>query len=1052
MRKSSSLITTILVLFCLSEAVFSQNFKISNYGVSEGIIHPFVYTVNQDVRGFIWVGTGEGFCRFNGYEFDTEMVHDSLAGKVANISYKDKQGILWFGYSSGEIAKYDGSVYQVVNTGIELHSSITGFMQIDKNNLLISTLANGLLIVDLESGKATSVQGVNQGVTCTALYAKDNTILFGSQDGLFIYTLNKATKSVSLQSTVSELDFVKVQDIQPSSADHIFWIATEDKGVFKLTLPDNQYTLDQMKIKDIPGQLNIQSVLEDSEGQLWVCTIDKGVFRLGLPDKEGNYAVVNVFDKQSGLPGNAVKKVFEDLEGNFWVATYGSGLSLLSGRAFAFTDFQNPGIENDILSITVTDNRTYFIGGKSGLFRYMAGKDKTAARVNGIPADRITSQYLEGQQLYIGTESNGLFVMNITGTSVRKIDYEANSLGKSVNGIVSDDNNIFLATKDGIYVLDRNLKQKAHLTTMNQLPHNNIEDVFIDSRNRLLFATRTNGIYQLTPDDSVKNVYPAGNSEIEFKSITEDDKGGIWAATYGDGVIYFYHDSVFQFMSGAGLKADYCYSIVKGADKSLWVGHRLGISRINSDNLRISVYDRNIDMVGDCNLNSVYVDKSGNIYFGTTDGVVTFNPMKDKKKKLPPFTNITSLLISDKEYDFNKDIVLPYKLYKLRIEFIGLNYSDPEAIRYQYKLEGYDPEWSDITAQDYASYPRLADGEYIFHLRSFNNEGLSQEAPVTIRIRIKLPVWKTWWFISLSVIVLFLAVYFYIKIRERKQKQLQEYLERELAARTKEVVEQKEVIEIKNRDITDSINYAKRIQTSMLPPIKRLQQYFSGCFVFYSPRDIVSGDFYWFDLVNNTKFNIVCADSTGHGVPGAFMSMIGSTLIKDICTRELGSSPSQVLKVLDNELNNTLNQDIDDESKPRDGIDIIVCEIDLKTHYVRYATAMRPMIIYRNGEEIFVKGSRNSVGGHYDTEISEFEDEGIQLSKGDIIYMFSDGYSDQFGGPMGKKFKTVRLKNLLKDIHHLPMDEQYNHVKNTFSLWKENYDQVDDVLFMGIKI
>jgi serine phosphatase RsbU (regulator of sigma subunit) len=265
-------------------------------------------------------------------------------------------------------------------------------------------------------------------------------------------------------------------------------------------------------------------------------------------------------------------------------------------------------------------------------------------------------------------------------------------------------------------------------------------------------------------------------------------------------------------------------------------------------------------------------------------------------------------------------------------------------------------------------------------------------------------------------------------------------------------VEQKEEIEIKNRDITDSITYAKRIQTSMLPPIKRLQQHFSGCFVFYSPRDIVSGDFYWFDQVSSNKFTIVCADSTGHGVPGAFMSMIGSTLIKDICMREAGNSPSQVLQVLDNELRNTLNQNLEDGTKPSDGMDIIVCEIDLKTHYVRYASAMRPMIIYRNGEEYFVKGSRNSVGGHYDREENLFEDEGLQLGKGDIIYMFSDGYSDQFGGPMGKKFKMVRLKNLLQDIHQKPMEEQYTHVRNTFNLWKENYEQVDDVLFMGIKI
>jgi serine phosphatase RsbU (regulator of sigma subunit) len=457
-------------------------------------------------------------------------------------------------------------------------------------------------------------------------------------------------------------------------------------------------------------------------------------------------------------------------------------------------------------------------------------------------------------------------------------------------------------------------------------------------------------------------------------------------------------------------------------------------------------------MSGDCNTNSVYRDRTGTVYFGTTAGLVTYDPSKDNRKPLPPFTNIVSLLIYDKPYDFSQDIVLPYKLYRMRIEFIGLNYSDPQGVRYQYKLDGYDLEWSDVTSQSSVSYPRIEDGDYTFYVRSYNGAGLSQAIPVTIHIRVLPPLWKTWWFILLVIAFLVAVVYVIIKYRERKQKQLQEYLETELTARTKEVVEQKEEIEIKNRDITDSINYAKRIQTSMLPPVKRLQQHFSGSFVFYSPRDIVSGDFYWFDKVNDNKFVIVCADSTGHGVPGAFMSMIGSTLIKDICNRESGNSPSKVLQVLDCELRNTLNQNLDDGTKPGDGMDIIVCEIDLKTHYVRFASAMRPMIIYKDGEEIFVKGSRNSVGGHYDKTDNLFEDEGLQLSKGDLIYMFSDGYSDQFGGPMGKKFKMVRLKNLLQDIHSKSMDDQCVHVKNTFNLWKENYDQVDDVLFMGIKI
>jgi ligand-binding sensor domain-containing protein/serine phosphatase RsbU (regulator of sigma subunit) len=1043
------LTTAILLLFaCL---VSSQDYRISNFGVSEGISHPFVYTINQDNRGYIWVGTGEGLCRFNGFEFSADIVQDSLAVQVAGVSFKDSRGTLWFGYYNGDISSYDGHTFKKISPGIDINSAITGFAELNGGILLVSTMNNGLFTLNTNSGKTLVTEGLESGMF-TALLVQGNTMLLGSQEGLAAYSIVNAGNKVRLEVSVSELDFIKVQDIQPSSLRNIFWIATEDHGVFRLELNGEKYTLSKTGVEFKIGNENVQSVFEDQDKQLWVSTLRSGVFRLGLPNGKGSFGMVTVFNKLNGLPGNAVKKVFEDLEGNIWIATYGDGLSLLSDQPFAFTNLQGPGLENDIQSIAVTENKVYFIGGTGGLFRYKKGEDKSPVKITSLPSDRVTALHIDGRNLFIGTETKGLFLMDINSAVVHKVAYEAYSMGNWVSAIATDTQHVFLGTKDGIYQFNKDLHVEAHYTTNNGLPHNNIEHIFLDSQNRLLFATQTNGIYYLAPNGVITNLYPVNSGEIEFKSIAEDEEGGIWTATYGDGVICFKHDSVYQLMVPAGLKADYCYSIINGASHTMWVGHRLGVSRINTANMRISVYDLNVGITGDCNLNAVCSDNSKEVYFGTTEGLVSYDPAKDRKKKLPPFTNIVNLLISDKVYDFNKEIVLPYQLYKLRIEFIGLNYSDPQAVRYQYKLAGHDLEWSDVTAQSFAAYPRIEDGEYTFYLRSFNSEGLSQESPVTFKIKVKPPVWKTWWFITLSCLIVILSIYFYINIRERKQKKLQEYLERELEARTKEVVEQKEEIEIKNRDITDSINYAKRIQTSMLPPIRRLQQHFSGSFVFYHPRDIVSGDFYWFDQVNNNKFTIVCADSTGHGVPGAFMSMIGSTLIKDICTRIAGNSPSQVLQALDCELRNTLNQNLEDGTKPGDGMDIIVCEIDLKTHYVRYASAMRPMIIYRNSEEIFIKGSRNSVGGHYERADNLFADEGLQLSKGDIIYMFSDGYPDQFGGPMGKKFKMVRLKNLLQDINQKPMDEQFIHVKNTFNLWKENYEQVDDVLFMGIKI
>ncbi|HEX2396339.1 MAG TPA: two-component regulator propeller domain-containing protein [Bacteroidales bacterium] len=1044
--RTKLLLATITLLICIS-GIQSQEYRISNFGTNEGILHPFVYTINQDNKGYIWIGTGEGICRFNGFSFITDEIQDTLKGQVAAVSFKDSKNNLWFGYQNGGIAFYNGREFSLLNTGKLINSAITGIAELAEGNILISTLNNGVICYD---GKEPLVTEGPEQRNYTAVCVKGNTLLLGSQEGLSVYSIDNTGKKATSVITIKEFEFSRIPDIQPSSEKHSYWVAAEDLGPFKLTLDGENYKLLPVAEKLGLGNERVQSVYEDIENQLWISTYN-GVFRLSELDEYGGYQKLERYSSGNGLSGDRAKRVFQDLEGNIWIATYGDGLSMLTGQPMVFSEFEYPGLENNINCVAVAEDGTEYIGGNGGLYRINKEKEIIPRRISNIPSSQITTLLLDGTTLYIGTETNGFFVLNTTNNQVRKVDYEAYSMGNWVSAIALGKQYIYLATKDGIYRFTRDFSKVTHYTTTNGMPHNNIEHIIVDSKDRLLIATKASGIYTISEEGEVSNAYATG-TEIDFKSVAEDENGGIWAGTYGDGVIYFRDDSIYQFTQQSGLKANFCYSIVPDHRGSIWVGHRLGLSRININNMLISVYDQHMGMSGDCNPNAVSSTKSGQVYFGTTSGMISYDPSRENKKQLAPFTNIVSLTISDKPYDFTRDIVLPYKIYQMRIEFIGLNYSDPQAVRYQYKLEGYDIGWSDVSSQTSVSYPRIEDGDYTFYIRSYNSEGLSQEIPVSFHLKVKPPVWKTWWFIGLLILIIAASLFLIIKYRERKQRQLQEYLERELKARTKEVVEQKEEIEIKNRDITDSINYAKRIQTSMLPPVRRLQQHFSGSFVFYSPRDIVSGDFYWFDKINDSKFVIVCADSTGHGVPGAFMSMIGSTLIKDICNRESGNSPSKVLQVLDCELRNTLNQNLDDGTKPGDGMDIIVCEIDLKTHYVRYASAMRPMIIYKNGEEIFVKGSRNSVGGHYDKEENLFEDEGLQLGKGDIIYMFSDGYSDQFGGPMGKKFKMIRLKNLLQDIHTKPMDEQCLHVKNTFNLWKENFDQVDDVLFMGIKI
>jgi serine phosphatase RsbU (regulator of sigma subunit) len=492
---------------------------------------------------------------------------------------------------------------------------------------------------------------------------------------------------------------------------------------------------------------------------------------------------------------------------------------------------------------------------------------------------------------------------------------------------------------------------------------------------------------------------------MEFMALAMDNNGVIWAGTYGDGVFKFNNDSLARYSETEGLLSDYTYAIGIDPKGYVWIGHRQGLSRIDPRKMVVRTFGKESGFTSDVRPNAVSGSVMGRLLFGTTDGIIKYDAYQAREDSIPPRLSLKSVVISDTPYDPGQDIRLKYNRYKIRFEFVGINLSNPEQVTYEYKLDGFEEEWSDVSNVPYASYGRVEDGDYKFLLRACDGNSNCSTEPLSLSITVKIPVWKAWWFILSAILLVLTMIFVVFKIRERNQKAIQEYLQRQLDERTREVVQQKDEIELKNRDITDSINYAQRIQASILPSIQKLHDAFSGSFVFYQPRDIVSGDFYWYEHVGDDRFIVVCADSTGHGVPGAFMSMIGTTLIKDICLRSGITKPSQVLSALDNEVRESLNQNME-ATGSNDGMDIIVAEFDMKTLRFQVSSAMRPVIIYSGGEQIYVKGSRSSIGGQLDEDNieKEFIDEEFQLKKGDIIYMFSDGYPDQFGGPLGRKF------------------------------------------------
>ena len=281
-------------------------------------------------------------------------------------------------------------------------------------------------------------------------------------------------------------------------------------------------------------------------------------------------------------------------------------------------------------------------------------------------------------------------------------------------------------------------------------------------------------------------------------------------------------------------------------------------------------------------------------------------------------------------------------------------------------------------------------------------------------------------------------------------------LEQKVKERTQEVVKQKDEIDNQKskleelyKDVTDSIRYAKRLQDSILPPKRYIESLFPSSFVLFKPKDIVSGDFYWMNKIGS-KHIFAAVDCTGHGVPGAFMSLVGANGLNAAVKEHRLQNPGKILDDLNNYASESLYKQ-GDENAIRDGMDIAICSIDYKKMLLEYAGAYNPLYIVRDNEIVITKGDKFAIGS-FNPYTKSFATHKIPLLAGDIVYIFSDGYADQFGGLKGNKYMYKQFRETLLSIKDLPMEDQRLALDSKIETWKGSYEQVDDILIIGVQI
>jgi ligand-binding sensor domain-containing protein/serine phosphatase RsbU (regulator of sigma subunit) len=1050
----------ILLFFLLftSRTAFSQSYNFHTFSAEDGLSQSYIYSIIQDARGYLWVGTGNGLSRYNGFVFENFPASDSLTDSFITCSIDDGEG-LWFGQYNGGLSYFDGKKNRAINQGHLNISPVTQFARSPDGVIWAGTYSDGLLKLNKDSGVVKHNLFNDRTNIISFAFLNDTELLVGTDSGLLFCRL-KVSEGVEIISRISEIPESKVTCIQKMRNKSGFYISAGNEGIFQLTYKEGVFKVLKTVADQNADFTNIQYLYEDTQSNLWLCSFGKGLIKMSI-SASGEIRNINYFNKTNGFATNDVKTIFEDREGNLWCGNYGQGLTLITPKTFSFYAFDNPLYGNNIFSFYF-DQKYRWIGTEKGLIKMdqLTGKViKFYGKSSGLPADMVTAIYsTDGKELWIGTGGNGVFVLETGNEKFHKYQVENGALENSINIITGKGEQVWIGTKKGLLNIDsRTNIKKWYSINQGGLPHNIINSLYFDGKGRLWVST-PGSILSYIQDEKVFKIpvsSPRGN--LILGPITEDSESRIWVGSKGNGVFMIQSDSIVNLTVKEGLVSNYCYSLICDDHKNIWVGHKSGLSRIGTTDYSVKPMQHieGIPVNYQFNPNAIIKDQHGIIWFGSDKGLVTYDRSVENTLFPPPILEITSIIINGEEQNISDKIILSPGVYKIRIDFLGISLKEPTLVTYQYKLDGYD-QWSEITKNTSIMYSRLTEGDYIFMLKASSGDGAVSASPLTVDIIIKVPVWKKWWFYPLTSLLLVILAFIYIKRREYRFLAEKRILEEKVRQRTSEIQCQKNEIELqrdiinkKNANITSSIEYARDIQNAVLPPIGLIDKILPENFILNRPKDIVSGDFHWLTEKGN-KIIITVADCTGHGVPGAFMSLLGITFLHEIVNSEGITRSVDIVTKLRERVIQSIQQGRKD-APISDGMDIALCVLDKNQRSIQYTGGLIDLVYISDEKLSVIKADRFSVCA-FNKNSDPFTMKEINYRAGDVFYLFSDGFEDQFGGDHDKKYLIPHFRQTLLEIHKFPMANQKEILERELKGWMKDRDQTDDITVIGVRL
>ncbi|PLX17616.1 MAG: hypothetical protein C0599_13340, partial [Salinivirgaceae bacterium] len=1059
--------------------------------VDHGLSSSYILSIFEDSRNVFWFGTYEGgLIRYNGhfmYNFTTEH---GLPGNSIRSIFEDSKGNMWFGTAGNGFCMYDGHKlhnFSRLNDLSQLY--VFDIKEDSRGRVWITTRSQGVFVIEENTIlHLDTSQNLPHNSVFTMYENNQEEIFLGTRNGMSIL------KNDSLVNYTFEGHKFHnhIKAFKKDNAGRL-WIGTRRNPIIYL---NGIFT--EVKVK-----IHVKAFAVDSENKLWIATVDEGLFEVKVNNDSGWNGTYKKYTESHGLSHNYISDITYT-NGYLWMGTYGGGINKLKIKGFNHIT-QEQGIESDLVwgFIEDQDQKTWLATETKGICTF---NDSLYFHFSEDP--NVLDSYIvisafkdQNNNKWFGTykgsayriENDNLYMLNVKGLSGLL----------SVISFMEDKNGaIWLGTFDqGAFKIEKD--KIIQYNTQTGLLNNDVYDIFQHDNGTVWFATDEglsildeNRIYNFTKQN--------GFSSDEIRNIMQDDDKNIWIGTFGAGVAILKNGRFSFIDESKGLSSNLITSIIQDNQKRIWVGTESGLNLLEKekDDYNIINFDKSDGLKGlDFYVNSVNINSKNEIWWGTGKGITyldlnnfhldttSFNVNIEAiqvKQQFPDFNNyLDSTRVNNLKgisygdvkpfYNCPQYLSLPYQDRHITFYFASSNKPNVQNIKYISRLYPLEKEWTLPTEENKADYRGIPPGDYRFEVQAITINGVHSKIAVQ-HITIDPPWWMTPWMYALYILGLALIIgllhrwrtsvlirrqYELEKVVSLRTVEIQEKNEElnvlldqitdqrnEIEAQRDTVLNQKNHIEQVNTEISHSIDYAQRIQSSLMPDYFEFKEVFEESFMIFKPRDIVSGDFFWW-AEEKDKFISIVADCTGHGVPGAFMSILGITFLREIVLKEKITEPHEILNRLREEIIQALKQK-NIPGELRDGIEMTVIVFDKDFKKASFAGAYNSIYHYNNGKLNELKGQKFPVAAY--PGMKPFEKVEIQIKPGDSFYMFSDGYHDQFSEIQGKKIKKSRFFSLIESNVEKDMAKQKEVLVNFLHDWQGEQEQIDDILVLGFRI